>query len=245
MHLANVPTAAPIAAATNTLAVPADVRARLDAAVREGRDEAEGWARIHPTGSTKRFRADAIARVTPPPSGDAAAADLQGVRDAMNARTDAGIQRAQHLAATTAWDDFGRVISDIGHSQGPEQAKRAARLVQLAASRTDEITSVIKRSFGRKRPYEIDATIKPVVTRPDGNASYPSGHTSGAYAAALVLAALAPERAAEIVDMAAEVGYSRVYGGVHFPSDVLMGARIASAVVTDVLRREAAGLPPR
>lgn len=227
------------------LQVPAALRAELDAAVDAGREEAAGWARIHPTGSTNRFRGDALQRLAPPPTGDAAAVDLQAVRDAARSRTDGGNARANDLARRAGWDAWEAVIEDIGRAEGPEQAARAARLVSLAASRTDEITAAAKRSTDRQRPFQVDPSITTVIGRPHGNASYPSGHASGAYAAGLVLAALVPERAAELVDLAAEVAWSRVYGGVHFPSDVIAGARVAASVVSDVLRREQAGLPPR
>lgn len=230
---------------TPVLQVPAPFAAALDAAVAAGRTEAEGWARVHPTGSTGRFGRDALARLDQPPTGEPAAADLQAVRDAVATRTGAGDERAIHLSRRAGWDEWEQVIREIGDAQGPAQARRAARLVQLAAARTDELTSEAKRAFGRRRPYEVDASIETIVPQPHGNAGYPSGHTSGAYAAALALAAVIPERRDELLALAAEAGWARVYGGVHFPTDVLVGARLASAVVTDVLRREAAGLPDR
>lgn len=229
----------------STLIVPAPLASSLAAAVTAGREEAEDWARIHPTGRTSRFERDAIQRIGAPPSGSDAAADLAMVQEASRERTADGNARAIELAKRAGWDTWESVIADIGRTQGVDQAKHAAKLVQLAASRTDAISDQGKRDWRRPRPYELDPSIAPIVAKPNGNPSYPSGHASGAYAAALVLAALVPERAAEIVGLAAEVAYSRVYGGVHFPSDVITGARIASAVVTDVLRRDAAGLPPR
>ena len=234
-----------LAPANTALPVPAPLRAQLDAAVAGGREEAAGWARIHPTGSTNRFRGDALERLAPPPTGDAADADLQAVRDAKAMRTSDGIERAKQLAARAGWETWESVIAEIGRTEGRDQAEHAARLVQLAAARTDEISGQAKRSWNRRRPYELDPSIAPVVTKPHGNAGYPSGHTSGAYAAALVLAELVPAKADLLLDVAAQVAWSRVYGGVHFPSDVLAGARIASAVASDVLRRDAAGLPPR
>jgi acid phosphatase (class A) len=227
------------------LTIPEALASSLAGAVNAGRDDAEGWARIHPTGSTSRFERDAIGRIGAPPTGAEAEVDLDAVRDAARTRTADGNARAVELAKRAGWDTWEAVIADIGRVQGPDQARRAAHLVQLATSRTDAISDQGKRDWARARPYQIDPSIDPIVARPGTNPSYPSGHASGAYAAGLILAALVPERAAELVDLAAEVAYSRVYGGVHFPSDVIAGARFASAVVTDVLRREAAGLPQR
>jgi acid phosphatase (class A) len=225
--------------------VPTWMRTPLDAAVSAGRDEAAGWARVHPTGSTNRFHGDVLKRIAPPPTGDAAAADLQLVRDAAATRTSSGDARAVDLARRAGWDVWEGVIADIRVQQGPEQAHRAQVLLRAATDRTHAITSTAKEAWGRPRPYEVDSSIKTVVTRPEGNPGYPSGHAAGAYAPALLLSALLPARAAEFMDLAAEVAWSRVYGGVHFPSDVVAGARIAGAVVADVLRRDAAGLEQR
>ena len=91
----------------------------------------------------------------------------------------------------------------------------------------------------------VNLTIKPLVSRPrpwlaiedfvslvpehDPN-SFPSGHTNAAFAFALAVWACAPKKwmKAAAVVMAAVMGLSRLYVGVHFPSDVLAGAAIGS-----------------
>src|SRR5690606_39215497 len=102
-------------------------------------------------------------------------------------------------------------IRDIEVSQGVAQARRAQQLLDEAVRRTDAVSSAAKTKFGRLRPYQVDATVVPIVVKPDGNPGYPSGHTSAAYAAALALASFVPDRAPELLGLAAEVGYSRVY----------------------------------
>lgn len=91
----------------------------------------------------------------------------------------------------------------------------------------------------------VNFTIKPLVSRPrpwlvienfinltpehDPN-SFPSGHTNAAFAFALAVCMSAPRRWMKVaaVCMAVVMGLSRLYVGVHFPSDVLMGAVIGS-----------------
>ena len=57
--------------------------------------------------------------------------------------------------------------------------------------------------------------------------SFPSGHSASSFAAATVFAfALTRRRAAIIWALAATVAFSRIYIGVHYPLDVVVGALI-------------------
>lgn len=229
--------ASPPAAA---LQVPAWLQASLDDAVATGATETADWAAAHPSGTAQRFDRDVFDSITAPPSGDAERAELAQLFQIARARTTVGTDRAVALArwaGQKAWDD---ALGEIRSTLGSDQARRAEQLLRVATRRVGVVTNDAKDAFDRLRPYELDPSLTTVVSRPPGNASHPSGHASGSYAAALVLASFLPARAAELVALADEVAYSRMYGGVHFASDVVVGARIASRIVADVLRRDAA-----
>ena len=68
------------------------------------------------------------------------------------------------------------------------------------------------------------------MQQPHNSPSYPSGHTTAAFAAATVLSHLIPEWKHHFIEHAIENGYARVYGGVHFPSDVERGAWLGTFV---------------
>jgi membrane-associated phospholipid phosphatase len=87
----------------------------------------------------------------------------------------------------------------------------------------------IKPLLSRARPWVVMSDFDVLVKSSDPN-SFPSGHTCAAFAFALALCLSAPERWMKIAAMAAAVlmGLSRLYVGVHFPSDVLAGAIIGS-----------------
>ncbi|KQW63996.1 phosphatase PAP2 family protein [Variovorax sp. Root411] len=60
--------------------------------------------------------------------------------------------------------------------------------------------------------------------------SYPSGHSTFAYLAGIVLAEMVPEKRAQIFARASEFGENRVLGGVHYPSDIEAGRRLATMI---------------
>jgi undecaprenyl-diphosphatase len=98
----------------------------------------------------------------------------------------------------------------------------------------------LKRAFGRVRPW-VALGLPPPVGSPT-DFSFPSGHAAGSFCVAVFalialyahgvvrMRPLAIAGAIAGLFLAASVALSRVYLGAHFPSDVLAGAAIGSAV---------------
>jgi undecaprenyl-diphosphatase len=63
----------------------------------------------------------------------------------------------------------------------------------------------------------------------------PSGHAATAAAAAGVVALLHPRRRLPLAPLVAAIALSRVYLGVHYPSDVLAGAALGLAIAWAVV----------
>ena len=91
------------------------------------------------------------------------------------------------------------------------------------------VNFTIKPLIARERPWLVIRDFVNLVPEKDPN-SFPSGHTNAAFAFALAVCMSAPGRWMKItaVCLAAVMGLSRLYVGVHFPSDVLAGAVIGS-----------------
>ena len=86
---------------------------------------------------------------------------------------------------------------------------------------------VLKHLVGRTRPWLVVEGLVPLVAEPDPN-SFPSGHTCAAFAAASAWWRTLPRRWMRVtgVVLAALMAFSRLYVGVHFPSDVLAGLAV-------------------
>lgn len=86
---------------------------------------------------------------------------------------------------------------------------------------------VVKKHFNRKRPFnnpEISVTQRSTA----GAYSFYSNHSSNMFTFAVYTAQFIPGSAFVVYPIATAVAYSRVYNGVHYPSDILAGGLMGS-----------------
>ncbi|MCE9620112.1 MAG: phosphatase PAP2 family protein [Planctomycetes bacterium] len=107
-------------------------------------------------------------------------------------------------------------------------------LVMDAIKDTKKANDAAKKNFKRPRPYATDARVKPCIPLED-SFCYPSGHAIRAMVMSLVLTDLVPERAEQLAKYAQLCGYSRVQGGVHYPTDILAGFKGAAELAKAIL----------
>ena len=84
----------------------------------------------------------------------------------------------------------------------------------------------MKPLFERLRPCDLVDGMSLIACPPDF--SFPSGHTTSAFAAATALAIFYPRLGIPALLFAALMAFSRLYLFVHFPSDIAAGAIIGS-----------------
>ena len=106
----------------------------------------------------------------------------------------------------------------------PEKTRRigiAGILALLVSLLINNI--ILKNLVARVRPYEVIEGLIPLIRRPR-DYSFPSGHTASSFAAAGVFFRRLPKwLGVPALLLAVLMGLSRLYVGVHYPTDVLVG----------------------
>lgn len=97
---------------------------------------------------------------------------------------------------------------------------------------------ILKNLVGRMRPFDRYEDLIPLIVRPV-DFSFPSGHTGSSFAAAGVMYARLPRRYGVLaIVFAALIAFSRLYVGVHYPSDVLAGMATGLLIAVSVCLAE-------
>lgn len=110
--------------------------------------------------------------------------------------------------------------------RGRRNVRMAAFLLIITIIISDQLSSsVIKHWFERPRPCHALQNVHLLVSCGSGF-SFPSSHAVNNFAAALILAFFIPQTKWWFLGFAAIVSFSRVYVGVHYPSDIIGGAII-------------------
>lgn len=189
-----------------------------------------------PTHFAKPTSVDCASVLPPPPAPGSlsARADLEAVLQAQVWRTPEHVAWAKRVEK----NDLFLFADVIGPWFKRENLPVTAAFLKAVDEDRHEITEVAKKLFARPRPWVVDPRVQPVVGKP-GNDSYPSGHTSSIFTKAGVLAEVFPELRTELFDFAHRAAWSRVFGGVHFPSDLVGGWGLAEQIVVELKRSPA------
>jgi diacylglycerol kinase family enzyme/membrane-associated phospholipid phosphatase len=128
---------------------------------------------------------------------------------------------------STLWVTLAAGLATIAGRKG----RRAALRGVLSIAATSLLTNLpAKHLVARVRP---ELAIIPEVrqlARVPASTSFPSGHAASAMAFATAVSLEMPRLRLPLGAVAAAVGFSRVYTGVHYPADVLVGAAMGTVV---------------
>ena len=177
----------------------------------------------------------------PPPTGS------QQMKDetAEVRRTVQNLSR-QQLAVAQKWNDGAGTYSPPGHwNDVALEYVRDASMSEVRAARVFALLNMAMHDAGvgcweakffyfNPRPSQMDPAIRTQIGLPNFP-SYTSGHSTFSAAGAAVLSDLFPSGAAEFSAMKDEAGISRMYGGIHYRSDIDAGKAHGIRIATYTL----------
>ena len=114
-------------------------------------------------------------------------------------------------------------LAVVGGRQGRSAGLHGVAALAIASAVSNGPAKLLVR---RRRPA---SPSRPALIRTPRSTSFPSGHRASAFAFATATCIELPGLAPLVVPLASAVAYSRVYTGVHYPSDVAAGAAIGVA----------------
>lgn len=175
--------------------------------------------------------ADIVAERPPPPPSTTS----QQMKDetAEVKRTVEHLTSAQ-LAIAQKWNDGAGTYSPPGHwNDVALEYVRDARMSEVRAARVFALLNMALHDAGvgcwdakyhyfNPRPSQMDPSIKTEIGIPNFP-SYTSGHSTFSAAAATVLSYLFPSGTESFAAMRDEAGISRLYGGIHYRTDIEVG----------------------
>lgn len=163
-------------------------------------------------------------------------------------RVDLAVYRAIAATPTPRLDGAMRRLSQAANysrlsiasaailaSTGGPRGRRAAVLGLSCVATTATFVNVLVKPIGRRRRPDRASAEVPAARQVDlpGSRSFPSGHTAAAVAFATGVSRVLPAAGVPLHSLAAAVAYSRMHTGVHYPSDVIVGA-LLGAMIADV-----------
>lgn len=168
--------------------------------------------------------------------------ELLIVKDVLNNLTTHQREVAEYWGdgpATKQWTPIIDRLLDT-YDFSPVQAARVIAAVQTGISDAFVVTWYYKYLWEIPRPNQLDQKLLTAICTPKFPA-YPSGHSVISGTAEIILSYFFPTEAERLKELAEENSISRLYGGVHFPSDLSEGLRLGRQIgklIVDVLKRE-------
>lgn len=177
-----------------------------------------------------------VAQIPAPPAAgsDAEKTDLQEEVEAEKTRTPERIAEAK-LDANYSVTLFTNIV---GPKLTPQNDPVTFHFFDELNKQIAEVVGAAKDHFKRLRPYLGHPDLIHPLFQANGY-SYPSGHAMHAFAFAVVLGEIFPDRKAAFMDRAQKIAASRVDAGVHYTSDIREGGVVGDEIAKELLAKPA------
>jgi membrane-associated phospholipid phosphatase len=158
-------------------------------------------------------------------------ADINLLDKINSSATTNGVKTFGFITDTEPYVAIGTPLTvlTIGFIKNDRETKWKGLEIASSSIATSLITTGLKLGISRDRPFVTYPDLITPYTKA-GSHSFPSGHTSSAFATATSLSLCYPKWYVIVpaYAYAGTIAYSRMYLGVHYPTDVLFGALIGT-----------------
>jgi membrane-associated phospholipid phosphatase len=135
------------------------------------------------------------------------------------------------------WNDMAsRLILESRWYDNAPMAAQVYALMNIASYDALVACFNAKYTYWAIRPFQYDPEYTSVFPTPN-HPSYPSAHSCNSMSTAAILAHYFPIDAEEVIARATEAGEARIWGGIHFRSDIIAGETLGRDVANAILAR--------
>lgn len=179
-------------------------------------------------------------RPPPPPAHDSpvTAAELAEIKNfARNFNTTSRAFFWQTLEGNFTWfmDQVSRRLFEYDLHDNPPRAARAYALMGVTTFEMFIASHEAKYTYWRIRPNQLDTSVVTLFANPN-HPSYPANHAMTSVRTG-VLAYLFPRHAEYYRAVGEEIGWSRMWAGIHYRSDIEAGFTLAQQVLGKIVDR--------
>ena len=187
-------------------------------------------------------------RPAPPPAHDspqltAEMTELRNFQRTPKLTADAFFWEYASGGARNYWfwnEQLNKKVLEYALDANPPRVARAYAIKSIAFYDSMVACWDAKYAYWQIRPFQLDTAFRPLFATPN-HPSYPAAHGCFSSAAAAAIAYLFPRDAQAINALADQAGESRIWAGIHYRSDVVVGLGLGRAVaqrVIDLAKRD-------
>lgn len=176
-----------------------------------------------------------IMTAAPPPNAQTKA-ELQFIKQEMTKLDEVKLTEIKYWNAGAPSYRWNQIVLGLMFQKQEVLLRMPASWMNLAIYDATILAWKEKAKYKRKRPNELDPSVKPVINAPL-TFSYPCEHSVTAAAAAYMLVYFFPEKTDSIMQMAHAASQSRINAGVQFQSDVDAGWKLGEQVAKEIIEK--------